>query len=170
MPPEQRTSDTEGVFSDERIMTTKRTMLHELSTKKKKKKKIGRGGARGAKSGRGNKGQRSRAGRRIRPALRDELARIPKRRGYNKNRARGVRNKDAVRSVTLETLEKHFQEKSIITPKVLTDRGVVTKIKGRVPSVKVVARGNIATPITIRKCAVSAGAKQKIEAAGGTIQ
>ena len=145
-------------------------MLHELSTKKKRKKKIGRGGARGAKSGRGNKGQRSRAGRRIRPALRDELARIPKRRGYNKNRARGVRNKDAVRSVTLEMLEKHFQEKSIITPKVLTDKSIVTKVKGRVPSVKIVARGDINTPITIRKCDISTGAKQKIEAAGGTIQ
>ena len=145
-------------------------MLHELSTKNKKKKKIGRGGTRGAKSGRGNKGQRSRAGRRIRPALRDELARIPKRRGHNKNRARGVRNKDAVRSVTLEMLEKYFQEKSTITPKVLTEREIVAKIKGRVPSVKVVARGDITIPLTLKKCKVSAGAKQKIEAVGGTIQ
>ncbi len=145
-------------------------MLHELSTKKKKKKKIGRGGARGAKSGRGNKGQRSRAGRRIRPAIRDELARIPKRRGHNKNRARGVRNRDAVRSVTLGVLEKNFQEKSIITPKVLTERKIVTKVKGRVPSVKIVARGDITTPITLKKCKISANAKQKVEAAGGTIQ
>ena len=145
-------------------------MLHELSTKKKRKKKVGRGGARGAKCGRGNKGQRSRAGRRIRPALRDELARIPKRRGYNKNRARGVRNKEAVRSITLTMLEKHFQEKSIITPKALTERGIVTKVKGRVPSVKIVASGDITTPLTIRKCGMSMGAKQKIEAAGGTIQ
>ena len=145
-------------------------MLHELSTKKKRKKKIGRGGTRGAKSGRGNKGQRSRAGRRIRPAIRDELARIPKRRGHNKNRARGVRNKDAVRSVTVEILEKYFQEKSVITPKVLTERKIVSKVKGRVPSVKIVARGNITIPITLKKCSVSTGAKQKIEAVGGTIQ
>ena len=144
-------------------------MLHELSTTKKRKKKVGRGGARGAKSGRGNKGQRSRAGHRIRPALRDEIARIPKRRGYNKNRARGVRNKDAVRSVTLAMLEKHFQEKSIVTPKVLTEKEVVTKVKGRVPSIKIVASGDITIPITVRKCSASAGAKQKIESAGGTI-
>ena len=145
-------------------------MLHELSTHKKRKKKVGRGGARGAKSGRGNKGQRSRAGHRIRPALRDELARIPKRRGYNKNRARGVRNKDTVRSVTLAMLTKHFQEKSIVTPKVLTEKEIVTKVKGRVPSIKIVASGDITIPVTIRKCSISAGAKQKIEAAGGTIQ
>ena len=145
-------------------------MLHELSTKNKKKKRVGRGGARGAKSGRGNKGQRSRAGRKIRPALRDELARIPKRRGYNKNRARGVRRREAVRSVTLEALEKYCGKESVITPKMLTEKNIVTKVKGRVPSVKIVARGDITAPITIRKCGVSAGAKQKIEAAGGTIQ
>ena len=145
-------------------------MLHEISTKNKKKKRVGRGGARGMKSGRGNKGQRSRAGRRIRPALRDELARIPKRRGHNKNRARGVRNKDPIRSVPLETLGKYFQEKNIITPKVLTEKGIVTKVKGRVPSVKIVARGDITVPLTIKKCGISTGARQRIEAAGGTIQ
>ena len=67
-------------------------------------------------------------------------------------------------------LEKYFQEKSVITPKVLTDRKIITKIKGRVPSVKIVARGEITIPITLKKCKVSAGAKQKIEEAGGTIQ
>ena len=145
-------------------------MLHELSTKNRKKKRIGRGGARGMKSGRGNKGQKSRAGRRIRPALRDELARIPKRRGHNKNRARGVRNRDAIRSVTLEKLGKHFQKNGTVTPKVLSERNLVTKVKGRVPSVKIVARGDITIPLIIKRCKVSAGAKQKIETVGGTIQ
>ena len=145
-------------------------MFHEFSTKQRKKKRIARGGARGMKSGRGNKGQRSRAGRRIRPALRDELARIPKRRGYNKNRARGVRNRDATRSVTLEMLEKHFQKEATVTPKLLTDTGIVARVKGNVPSVKIVARGDITIPLSVRRCGVSAGAKEKIEAAGGTIQ
>ena len=145
-------------------------MLHEITTTNKKRKRIGRGGARGAKSGRGNKGQRSRAGRKIRPALRDELARIPKRRGYNKNRARGVQKKEAVRSVTLEVLERYFQKGSMITPKVLTEKNIVTKVKGKVPSVKIIARGDISIPLTIRKCGLSERAKQKVQAAGGTIQ
>lgn len=145
-------------------------MLHKLSTKNKKKKRVGRGGARGMKSGRGNKGQKSRAGRKIRPALRDELARIPKRRGHNKNRARGVRNRDTVRSVTLQNLEKHFQKNGVVTPRILTEKNIVAKVKGRVPSVKIVARGDIATPVTVKNCGISAGAKQKIEAVGGTIQ
>ena len=122
------------------------------------------------KSGRGNKGQKSRAGRKIRPALRDEIARIPKRRGYNKNRARGVRNRSAVRSVTLQNLEKYFPKNSIVTPKILIEKNMVTRVGGKIPSVKIVAKGEIAVPITIKNCGVSAGAKQKIEAAGGTIQ
>ncbi len=50
---------------------------------KKNKKRIGRGGKRGTYSGRGQKGQKSRAGRRIRPAQRDLLLKLPKLRGFN---------------------------------------------------------------------------------------
>lgn len=145
-------------------------MLHKLSTRNRRKKRVGRGGARGMKSGRGNKGQKSRAGRKIRPALRDELARIPKRRGYNKNRARGVRNKDAVRSVTLQRLEKYFQKESVVTPKILIEKSIITKVKGRIPAVKIIVGGEITIPITVKKCGVSVGARQKIEEVGGTIQ
>jgi len=49
--------------------------------KNKKKKRIGRGGKRGTYCGRGLKGQKSRAGRRIRPAVRDFILRTPKLRG-----------------------------------------------------------------------------------------
>ncbi|MCX7589885.1 MAG: uL15 family ribosomal protein, partial [Patescibacteria group bacterium] len=57
--------------------------LHELKVKKQKnKKRIGRGGKRGTYSGRGQKGQKSRAGRRIRPAERDIIIRLPKLRGF----------------------------------------------------------------------------------------
>ena len=57
--------------------------LHELRPvhKNKSKKRIGRGGKRGTYSGRGMKGQKSRAGRKIRPAIRDLIQRTPKLRG-----------------------------------------------------------------------------------------
>lgn len=58
--------------------------LHAL----KDKKRIGRGGKRGTYSGRGQKGQRSRAGRKIRPALRDLIQRLPKLRGAGNKRVR----------------------------------------------------------------------------------
>lgn len=43
---------------------------------------MGRGGKRGTYSGKGVKGQKSRAGHRIRPAERDFIQRLPKRRGF----------------------------------------------------------------------------------------
>jgi len=57
--------------------------LHQLQANHPNlaKKRIGRGGKRGTTSGRGTKGQHSRAGRRIRPAERDFIQRLPKLRG-----------------------------------------------------------------------------------------
>ena len=54
--------------------------LHELKPvyKTLRKKRVGRGGKRGTYSGRGQKGQGARAGRKIRPAERDFIQRLPK--------------------------------------------------------------------------------------------
>src|ERR1700733_7894985 len=56
--------------------------IHELKSFKKRVQRIGRSGKRGSYSGRGVKGQKSRSGRRLRPAERDLIMRIQKRRGY----------------------------------------------------------------------------------------
>lgn len=58
--------------------------LHQIkpSHKSKSEKRIGRGGKRGTYSGRGIKGQKARAGAKKRPALRDFVKKIPKKRGY----------------------------------------------------------------------------------------
>ncbi len=145
-------------------------MLHTLATTKKRKKRVGRGGARGRKAGRGRKGQKSRAGHRIRPALRDELQRIPKRRGHNKNRARGVRNRDPVRSVTLTMLSANFKKDEKVTPSILVARRLIAPVRGKIPAVKIVATGDISVPLSAARCVFSAGAREKIEKAGGTIK
>lgn len=58
--------------------------LHELQPfhATKTEKRIGRGGKRGTTSGRGTKGQKARAGHRIRPAERDLIQQLPKKRGF----------------------------------------------------------------------------------------
>ena len=61
----------------------------------KGKKRVGRGGKRGTYSGRGQKGQRSRAGRKIRPAMRDLIQRLPKLRGAG-NKRKSKRKRRAV--------------------------------------------------------------------------
>ena len=72
--------------------------------------------------------------------------------------------------MTLALLERNFKKNEKITPGVLVTRHMIAPVKGRAPNVKIVARGSITTPLTIQKCLLSADARKKVEAAGGTVQ
>jgi ribosomal protein L15 len=54
--------------------------LHTLKrkTQRQTKQQVGRGSKRGKTSGRGQKGQTSRAGRKLRPEIREIIKKIPK--------------------------------------------------------------------------------------------
>ena len=54
--------------------------FHQLKIKNRRKKsrQVGRGGKRGKTSGRGTKGQKARAGRKLRPEMRDIIKKFPK--------------------------------------------------------------------------------------------
>ena len=145
-------------------------MLHTISVKNRKKKRLGRGGNKGKNCGHGRKGQKSRAGHRIRPAIRDEIQRIPKRRGHNKNRGRTVRNKYPVRTVTLNMLSKNFNKDETVSPSILTSKNLIAKTGGKIPEVKIVATGEIKIPLVFKNIQISASAKKEIEKAGGSIQ
>lgn len=134
-------------------------------------RRVGRGGKRGKTSGRGGKGQTARAGAKLRPEWRDIIKKIPKRRGYGVNRARTVRPRIAVAPVTLEALAKHFAAGDTVNVKSLIDKGIIRRVSGNVPPIKVLARGDIAVKLTIDKgIQVSAGAKEKIVAAKGSVE
>ncbi len=136
----------------------------------KKPKRVGRGSVHGKTAGRGTKGQNARAGHKKRPELRDILKKIPKKRGFGKNRAKSVIAsllKPAV--VNVSVLEKAFENGAVITPTALFEKKLITKQEGKVPDVKVLGTGEITKKITVTGCTVSASAKEKIEKAGGKI-
>ncbi len=141
--------------------------LHQLKPfhKSKKRKRIGRGGKRGTYSGRGAKGQRSRAGARIRPALRDFIKKIPKKRGIGFKKLR-----EKIEIVNIEDLNKKFKEGEKITSELLLEKKMVKRIKGKIPLVKILGKGNPTKKLLIEGCGVSKGAKDKIEKAGGSVQ
>lgn len=145
--------------------------LHELkSNTAKPQKRVGRGGRRGKTSGRGHKGQKARAGSKLRPAVRDLIKKIPKRRGYGKNRARTVNSgKERSETVNVSDLEKFFEAGDSVTPKELLAKGLVRKQKGRTPKVKILAKGDISKKITVSNCNFSEAAQEKIKKAGGKI-
>ena len=146
--------------------------LHSLSprTKNRKGLYIGRGGKRGKTSGRGTKGQSARAGHKIRPEMRDIIKKIPKRRGYGKNRARTVKvNRIPVSVVNLEALEAAYGAGETVSPASLLAKGLVRRAKGRAPVVKILGAGTLSKALVVKGCAVSESARVAIMAAKGTI-
>ena len=141
--------------------------LHQIrsKTKHKDKKRIGRGGKRGTYSGRGIKGQKARAGRKIRPQMRDVIKKLPKRRGY---RFASFGQKPAVLNLFL--LDRHFSDNDKITPKLLFEKGLIKKIKGKMPVIKLLGAGEISKKLTIVGCQVSRAVKEKIEKLGGNVK
>jgi len=145
--------------------------LHELKPihKLRKSKRVGRGGKRGAFSGRGLKGQRARAGRRFKPVIRELIKRYPKLRGHRqKHKAQSSNLKTAI--LNLEVLEKKLSAGEKVTPEVLLVKKIISKMKGRVPEVKILGQGQLTKVLAIEGCKVSKQAKEKIEKAGGTIK
>ncbi len=122
--------------------------------------RVGRGGKRGTTSGGGQKGQKSRSGHRIRPAIRDLIQRLPKLRGY-----RNKQKHDRPAEVTLTQLAK--LSAATITKDVLVTAGLV---ETKNMSVKILATGRLLKALKLEGLPVSAGAKAKIEKAGGSVK
>lgn len=135
------------------------------AAKKKTRRRVGRGNSSGAGtySGRGMKGQRSRSGGKgglkIK-GMRQRLLSIPKLRGFKSQQKK-------VAVVNIGQLEEAFPDKAVIRPKFLTRKGLIVSPRY---GVKILGEGKVSKAFTIQKCSVSKQAKEKIEAAGGTIQ
>ena len=138
--------------------------LHSLRPgkgSKQRKQRVGRGLARkGTTSGRGMKGQRARSGGKSGlklKGLRQTLLRVPKVRGFKSGKPEAV----AVNLKQLEGLKG-----DVVSPKTLQASGIIdagTKL------VKILAVGEVTTAYKVHGCKISAAAKAKIEAAGGSV-
>jgi large subunit ribosomal protein L15 len=131
--------------------------------------RVGRGGKRGKTSGRGNKGQKARAGRKMRPEMRDLIKKFPKRRGHGKNRARTVRPRTPYAVVNLATLEATFEKGAVVTPATLAKAGLIRTRAGRFPRVKLLGTGEITKALSVSNVTLSEAAKGAIEKAGGSV-
>lgn len=141
--------------------------LHQIKRKNPNKKavQIGRGGKRGKTSGRGHKGQNARAGTSKRPEMRDIIKKLPKRRGY---RFKSLQIKPVV--INLESIEEHFSNGDVVNPTVLLEKLLITKDNGKVPTVKILSRGEITKKVSVSGCLFSKVTKEKIEKVGGEIK
>lgn len=146
--------------------------LHQLQRKTKNHKRaaVGRGGKRGKTSGRGTKGQKARSGRKLRPELRDILKRLPKKRGFGKNRADTVDNSRILPQViNVKLIESVFKAGETVSPETLVSKNILRKERGKFPKVKILGNGEITKAVSVVGALVSIPAKVKIEKAGGKV-
>lgn len=141
--------------------------LHEIKSKypRQSRKRVGRGGKRGTYCGRGRKGQKARESHNFAPVIRSLIKRYPKLRGY-----RFKTRKGEIAVVNLEALENKFQTGDTVNPESLLKFGLIRRIKGVLPLVKILAKGKLTKKLTIEKCQVSKSAKEAIEKANGVVK
>ena len=143
--------------------------LHELApavpTKKAWRKGRGPGSGNGKTGGRGHKGQQARSGGGVRigfeggqmPAYR----RLPKR-GFN-----NARFATEYAIVNLSVLDKFFEDGAVVDLVALVEANIIAK---PLDGLKVLGNGNLTKKLTVKAQKVSETAKEKIEAAGGTVE
>ncbi len=143
--------------------------LHQLKPvhKVKRKKRVARGGKRGGYSGRGIKGQKSRAGAKIRPAIRDLMMKFPKQRGRAKHVFKSLFSKPVV--LNLSDITGKFETGELVNPKTLFEKGLISRKKGALPEVKILGEGEISKKFAFQDVLLSKSARDKIKRAGGII-
>ncbi len=129
----------------------------------------GHGSGRGKTAGRGTKGQKARSGGTVHRAFNGGQTRLSKRLPF----VRGLGNSNTafrdeytiLNVVDLGVFEANAQ----VNPETLIAHGLMTSMQGR-GLIKVLGNGEIDRALSIRVHKVSASARVKIEAAGGSIE
>jgi large subunit ribosomal protein L15 len=143
--------------------------MHTLQPNKgarHRKKRLGSGESSGLGKtcGKGNKGQKSRAGAGLRPGF--EGGQMPLYRRLPKKGFSNAQFRRKVLAVNVRQLEAFFNDGETVDAESLRAKGLIT---GRFDAVTVLRFGDIAKALTVSVDEVSAGARTKIEQAGGTI-
>ena len=142
--------------------------LHELQPaagSRKVRNRVGRGlgSGNGKTAGRGMKGQNSRSGGGVRTGFEGGqmplYRRLPKR-GFT------CRNSKDIVAVNVDVLNR-FEDGSEVTISSLVESGIVSNPRD---GVKILGNGELTKKLNVKVTAASASAKEKIEAAGGTIE
>lgn len=122
----------------------------------------GHGSGNGKTAGKGHKGQKARSGA-PRPGFEGGqmplYRRLPKRGFTNRN------TKEIV-SINVDVLNR-FEDNTDVTVELLLESGAVSAVKD---GVKILGNGELTKKLNVKANAFSASAKEKIEAAGGTVE
>ncbi len=146
--------------------------LHDLIPNpgsKKNRKRVGRGisAGQGKTAGRGTKGEGSRSGQG--GHLYRQGGNLPFYRRLPFMRGEGFSPLNTVEynEINLDQLAVSFKANDVVTPEALDAVRLLRDVRN---PVVILGRGELSVPLKVRVHRVSAGAKSKIEAAGGTVE
>ena len=122
----------------------------------------GHGSGNGKTAGKGHKGQKARSGA---PRIGFEGRQMPLYRRLPKRGFKNRNSKDIV-SINISALDK-FEDGATVDVAALMEAGIV---KNPRDGVKILGNGEITKKLNVKVDAVSASAKEKIEAVGGTVE
>src|SRR6476661_5102032 len=162
---------------DEQQEQQERIGLHNLSptpgsTKARKRVGRGQGSGTGKTSGRGQKGQKSRSGSHMMRAgfIGGQMPlhmQVPKLRGAHSKDSMPVGPfRTFTHGVNVSSLAARFEAGAEVTPEALLAARVLRTLRH---PVKILGDGEISVALTVHAHRFSASARQKIEAAGGTV-
>jgi large subunit ribosomal protein L15 len=141
---------------------------------RKARKRVGRGmgSGKGRYAGRGVKGQKSRSGsHNLRAGFEGGQMPIYMRMG----KQRGSTSKDALpigphrtvtQAINVRDLERVFEQGAEVTPDVLKEKGLIKSLR---IDVKILGEGELTRALSVTAHRFSQAAREKIEAAGGTV-
>src|SRR5262245_6553300 len=141
---------------------------------RKGRKRIGRGlgSGKGRYSGRGLKGQKSRSGSHKMPAgfgggQTPLYMRLGKLRGpYSADAMPVGPHRTSTQPVNVAALEERFDAGAEVTPESLVEKGLIRNTR---IDVKLLGQGELSKSLSITVHAASASAREKVEAAGGSL-
>ncbi len=138
------------------------------ATKTKKRVARGPGSGKGKTAGRGIKGQKSRSGVAINSYEGGQMPlymRLPKR-GFNKP------NRKAFAVVNLGLIEKFIAEGKLDAANAITEEALIASglVRRKRDGIRVLAKGEISTKVTLQVTGASKSAVEAVEKAGGSIE
>jgi large subunit ribosomal protein L15 len=141
---------------------------------RKGRKRIGRGlgSGKGRYSGRGLKGQKSRSGsHKMRPGFEGGqnplYMRLGKQRGpYSKDAMPMGPHRTSTQPVNVAALDERFDAGAEVTPETLVEKGLIRNTR---IDVKLLGQGELTKTLSITVHAASGSAREKVEAAGGSL-
>jgi large subunit ribosomal protein L15 len=144
--------------------------LHDLrpdpgSVRKRKRVGRGKGSGDGKTAGRGTKGQGARTGGGKSPYFEGGqlplVRRLPFKRGFTNV------NRIPYQEVNVDKIEERFKKGVEVNPERLVEAGLIRKAD---QPVVILGRGEVKSPFTVKAHRFTKSAREKIEAAGGTVE